>query len=116
MCRKTSDTHSITLLPPVTHQVINSIKDITEDEWDSVAKTSVQTEGRQQHQREQQSASPQVTAADQAEEGDLPAGDKHEHGENEVNPFVLHAFLSALEASGSVTPATGWLPRHLVVR
>ena len=31
------------------------------------------------------------------------------------NPFVSHAFLSALEESGSVTAETGWLPRHLVL-
>ncbi|MCY4031365.1 MAG: GNAT family N-acetyltransferase [Hyphomicrobiales bacterium] len=29
------------------------------------------------------------------------------------NPFLSHAFLHALEASGSVAPSTGWLPRHL---
>lgn len=29
------------------------------------------------------------------------------------NPFVSHAFLGALEASGSATAETGWLPRHL---
>ena len=29
------------------------------------------------------------------------------------NPFLSHAFLHALEASGSVPPSTGWLPRHL---
>lgn len=27
-----------------------------------------------------------------------------------ANPFVSHAFLSALETSGSATPATGWQP------
>ena len=32
------------------------------------------------------------------------------------NPFLSHAFLSSLEESGSVTPETGWLPRHLLVR
>ncbi len=32
------------------------------------------------------------------------------------NPFVSHAFLSALEESGSVTNETGWLPQHLLVR
>ncbi|WP_342644276.1 GNAT family N-acetyltransferase [Rhodoligotrophos ferricapiens] len=32
------------------------------------------------------------------------------------NPFVSHAFLKALEASGSVSAKTGWLPRHLVLR
>ncbi|HYA80028.1 MAG TPA: GNAT family N-acetyltransferase [Methylocystis sp.] len=31
------------------------------------------------------------------------------------NPFVSHAFLSALERSGSVGGATGWLPAHVVV-
>ena len=32
------------------------------------------------------------------------------------NPFVRHAFLNALEESGSVTDKTGWLPQHLMVR
>lgn len=32
------------------------------------------------------------------------------------NPFVRHAFLDAMERSGSATAATGWLPRHLLVR
>jgi len=30
------------------------------------------------------------------------------------NPFVSHAFLSALERSGSATPRTGWAPQHLL--
>lgn len=30
------------------------------------------------------------------------------------DPFARHAFLSALEDSGSVTAETGWQPRHLV--
>jgi uncharacterized protein len=29
------------------------------------------------------------------------------------NPFISHAFLSALEASGSATAKTGWMPQHL---
>ena len=32
------------------------------------------------------------------------------------NPFVQHAFLNALEISGSVTPETGWLAQHIVVK
>ncbi|MBC7951396.1 MAG: N-acetyltransferase [Rhodospirillaceae bacterium] len=32
-----------------------------------------------------------------------------------ANPFASHAFLSALERSGSASELTGWLPRHLVV-
>ncbi len=31
------------------------------------------------------------------------------------NPFVAHAFLNALERSGSVGQGTGWYPRHLVI-
>src|SRR5215813_1796735 len=32
------------------------------------------------------------------------------------NPFVRHAFLSALEDSGSASVRTGWLPQHAVLR
>jgi predicted N-acyltransferase len=35
---------------------------------------------------------------------------------NPYNPFVSHAFFSALEASGSATARTGWGPRHLLAR
>lgn len=31
------------------------------------------------------------------------------------NPFVSHAFLLALERSGSATEETGWTPRHIVI-
>ncbi|MDZ7627309.1 MAG: GNAT family N-acetyltransferase [Parvularculaceae bacterium] len=33
-----------------------------------------------------------------------------------ANPFVSHAFLSALERSRSVGPGTGWTPRHVLLR
>lgn len=42
-----------------------------------------------------------------AADWDLCAGDD--------NPFVSHAFLLALEQSGSANPATGWQPIHMVV-
>ena len=32
------------------------------------------------------------------------------------NPFIGHAFLAALEYSGSVCAKTGWLPHHLALR
>jgi predicted N-acyltransferase len=32
------------------------------------------------------------------------------------NPFVSHAFLSAVEDSGSASAQTGWLPRHAALR
>ena len=34
----------------------------------------------------------------------------------EGNPFVSHAFLSAMEDSGSANARTGWLPQHAVLR
>ena len=43
-----------------------------------------------------------------APEWDACAGD--------ANPFVSHAFLSAMEDSGSTTAHTGWLPQHAVLR
>ena len=43
-----------------------------------------------------------------AAEWDLCAGD--------ANPFVSHAFLSAMEDSGSTDARTGWLPQHAVLR
>jgi Uncharacterized protein conserved in bacteria len=35
--------------------------------------------------------------------------------EDPFNPFVSHAFLSALEEAGCVGPRTGWTPLHLLV-
>ncbi len=35
---------------------------------------------------------------------------------NAGNPFVAHAFLSALEHSGSVGPGTGWNPAPIIIR
>jgi predicted N-acyltransferase len=43
-----------------------------------------------------------------AAEWDACAGD--------ANPFVSHAFLAALEDSGSATARTGWLPQHAALR
>ncbi len=31
------------------------------------------------------------------------------------NPFVTHAFLNALEDSGSATPDVGWAPHHIIL-
>lgn len=52
---------------------------------------------------------------------DIPAGawdacanPKSNSQEQQYNPFISHAFLSALEASGSTTARTGWQPQHLL--
>jgi hypothetical protein len=46
--------------------------------------------------------------------GDLPAA-AWDACAGDGNPFVSHAFLLALEESGSATPSTGWQPQHLAV-
>ena len=38
------------------------------------------------------------------------------HEPEAASPFVRHAFLSALEESGSASRRTGWSPRHVAVR
>lgn len=44
------------------------------------------------------------------------AGDICVSSKPAYNPFVSHAFLSAIEASGSATVRTGWGPRHLIAK
>src|SRR3984893_11211273 len=44
------------------------------------------------------------------------AGDSCVNSKPVYNPFVSHAFFSALEASGSATARTGWGPRHLIAK
>src|SRR6202020_1716390 len=45
-----------------------------------------------------------------------PPGRSFEEAQGErFNPFITHAFLHALEASGSVGGRSGWPPAHVVV-
>lgn len=55
-------------------------------------------------------------AAVDAAEWDACACPEAADGGPPADPFTTHRFLSALEASGSVGPGTGWQPRHLVAR
>ncbi|HEX7791010.1 MAG TPA: GNAT family N-acetyltransferase [Afipia sp.] len=50
--------------------------------------------------------------------GQVTAGewDACANSDGVYNPFVSHAFFTALEASGSAIARTGWAPRHLVAR
>ena len=43
-------------------------------------------------------------------------GDSSATSGRPANPFICHAFLQALEASGSATRATGWLPQHVLLK
>src|SRR5476651_356726 len=46
--------------------------------------------------------------------GEIPAAEWNACAGGD-NPFVSHAFLNALEESGSATAATGWQPQHLAL-
>ncbi len=43
-------------------------------------------------------------------------GDSRDDSTSAYNPFISHAFFTALEQSGSASARTGWGPRHLVAR
>ncbi len=45
----------------------------------------------------------------------IPAPAWDELLDEHANPFVSHAFLDALEASGCAAPGHGWRPRHLTL-
>jgi predicted N-acyltransferase len=47
--------------------------------------------------------------------GDIPAAEWNLCA-GDGNPFVSHAFLSAVEDSGSANARTGWMPQHAVLR
>jgi predicted N-acyltransferase len=51
-----------------------------------------------------------------AQEWDACAsGDSREASDHAENPLIRHAFLRALEDSGSARRETGWLPQHLLM-
>jgi len=74
----------------ITLEAVSSVSQIAADEWDACANP--------------------VSAA-----ASCPGGSQ-DGFKSPYNPFVTHAFFSALEASGSATARTGWGPRHLLAR
>ena len=76
--------------PPLHIRVLSSLSEIPAADWDRMASGTVHP----------------VHQADE-----VPS----QRPDLSINPFVCHAFLSALEQSGSATPRTGWAPQHLLV-
>jgi predicted N-acyltransferase len=74
--------------PEITLESLPSVSQIAAEDWDACANP----------------ASPNI------------AGNSNTRSKNHYNPFVSHAFFSALEASESACARTGWGPRHLVAR
>src|SRR6266576_611188 len=73
----------------ITLEAVPSVSDIAAEDWDACANPLVLS----------------TVAADSC------ANLRHAY-----NPFISHAFFSALEASGAATKRTGWGPRHLIAK
>ena len=82
------------LTPPVV-RIVQSIDEIDQAQWDACANPGPSTS------RLTVEASGEVVEVTSQQE--------------RFNPFITHAFLSALESSKSVGGRTGWVPTHVVV-
>ncbi len=74
----------------ITLEAVSSVSQIAAEDWNACA-------------------NPIATAAG------CPGGSR-DGSKSPYNPFITHAFFSALEASGSATARTGWGARHLLAR
>src|ERR1044071_7495248 len=75
-------------------RVIPALSDVDADAWNACANPGVGT-------------SVQPTSEARATSAGIAADVSY-------NPFISHAFLHCLEASGSATARTGWQPQHLL--
>jgi uncharacterized protein len=85
----------------ITLEAVSSISQIPAEDWDACANPVPDPDSLDRLD----------TLAPPSSPNNSCAGLKYSY-----NPFVSHAFLSALEASGSACARTGWGPRHLLAR
>jgi predicted N-acyltransferase len=85
----------------ITLEAVSSVSQIAAEDWDACANLTPDSGG----------LAGLDTLAPPASPNDSCAG-----LERPYNPFVSHAFFSAVEASGSACARTGWGPRHLLAR
>ena len=83
--------------PEITLEAVPSVGDVLAEEWDACANPPVDSNS--------------LNGLDTL----APAGSCI-NPKPYYNPFVSHAFFSALEASGSAIARTGWGPRHLLAK
>ena len=90
-------------------RILSSLKDVGADDWDSVANPGwrLGPAGQLAHAGSSSSCGSNPVAP--VSPSDTAAA------EDEFNPFLSHAFLAALEATGCADAESGWLPRHLVL-
>jgi predicted N-acyltransferase len=85
----------------ITLEAVSSVSQITAEEWNACANP--------------RSDPRSLDDLDTTASLDAADDSRNESGVG-YNPFISHAFFSALEASGSACPRTGWGPRHLLAR
>jgi predicted N-acyltransferase len=84
----------------ITLEAVSSVSQIPAEDWDACANP----------------AAPLGRNALDAPASSSAGGPSGAGSNTAYNPFISHAFFSAVEASGSASPRTGWGPRHLVAR
>jgi predicted N-acyltransferase len=82
----------------ITLEAVPSVDQVAAEDWDACARSAIAPGG-------------DLDALDTLAREPAPAAAKPFY-----NPFVSHAFFSALEASKSACARTGWGPRHLIAR
>jgi predicted N-acyltransferase len=84
----------------ITLEAVSSVSHIAAEDWDACANPA---------------SAPDRLSLDTLHSSN-PASHSCAGSTSRYNPFVSHAFFSALEESGSACPRTGWGPRHLLAR
>jgi predicted N-acyltransferase len=85
----------------ITLEAVSSVSQISAEDWDSCANPRPEPDG--------------LHDLDTLASGNT-SPESRTASASRYNPFISHAFFSALEASGSACARTGWGPRHLVAR
>ena len=85
----------------ITLEAVSSVSQIAAEDWDACANPVPEPDGLGDLDT--------LASANSSTESRTASASRY-------NPFVSHAFFSALEASGSACARTGWGPRHLVAR
>jgi uncharacterized protein len=85
----------------ITLEAVSSVSQIAAEDWDACANPA---------------PDPDSLGGLDTLASSNPAGESRIGLASRYNPFVSHAFFSALEVSGSACARTGWGPRHLVAR
>jgi len=89
-------------------RVLPSIADVPASVWDACANPDEPAPSAHFDAKSMEVAAAAQASCERANGSFDPAAT------SAYNPFISHAFLSALEASGSATAKTGWMPQHLM--